>query len=75
MYVRIVKKNILVLKENYFSLKLFGIFSFKIDSTYYPRSGSGSKFAEILDLDPDPNSMYLDPQHCCRACLCMEYAY
>ena len=36
-------------KENYFSLKLFWIFSFKIYS---------------ITLDPDPNSMYLDPQHC-----------
>ena len=31
-----------------FSLKLFWIFSFKID---------------CITLDPDPNSMYLDPQH------------
>ena len=33
------------------SLKLFWSFSFKIDSK---------------TLDPDPNSMYLDPQHWCK---------
>ena len=41
-------------KENYFSLKLFSIFSFKVDSI---------ALAKILERDPDPNSIYLDPQH------------
>ena len=37
-------------EENYISLKLFRIFSFKI-------------YSITLGLDPDPNLMYLDPQH------------
>ena len=53
-------------KENYFSLKLFLIFSFKIDSiTLDPDPDldpdSDPYWAKILD--PDPNSMYLYPQH------------
>ena len=47
-------------KENYLSLKLFWICFFKIDSiTLDP--DPDSNWAKILD--PDPNSMYLDPQH------------
>ena len=43
-----------------FYSKLFGIFSFKLDSrTLDP--GPDQNWANILD--PDPNSMYLDPQH------------
>ena len=55
-----------VLIENYFSLKLFWIFSFKIDCITLdpdPDLDPDPNWARILD--PDPNSMYLDPQHCC----------
>ena len=46
--------------ENYFSLALFWIFSFKIDCiTLDP--DLNPNWAK--SLDPDPNSMYLDPQH------------
>ena len=48
-HVLAVLKKFTCFKENYFTLKLFWIFSFKIDS---------------ITLDPDPNWMYLDPQHC-----------
>ena len=42
--------------ENCFSLELFFIFSFKIDCiTLDPDPDK--------NLDPDPNTMYLDPQH------------
>ena len=48
-------KNILVLKKK-ISLKLFWFFFFKIDRiTLDP----DPNWAQILD--PDPNSMYLDP--------------
>ena len=47
--------------ENYFSLQLFLIFFFKVDSIALDPDPS---WAEILD--PDPNSMCLDPQHCRR---------
>ena len=45
--VIIVLKKYTVFKENCLYLKLFLVFSFKIDS-----------------ITLDPNSMYLDPQHC-----------
>ena len=49
-------------KEHNFSLKLFRIFSFKIDSNTGTLDPDPN-WAKILDPDPDPNSMYLDPQH------------
>ena len=49
--------------EHYFSLKLCWIFSFKIDCIFLePDLDPDPNWAKILD--PDPNSMYLDPQHC-----------
>ena len=51
------------LKKIIFFIKLFGIFYFKIDSiTLDPDRDPNPNWAKILD--PDPNSMYLDPQHC-----------
>ena len=43
------KKYSTCFKENYYSLKLFWIFSFKIDSITLRYPGSGSKLAKILD--------------------------
>ena len=58
--VIIVLKKYTVFKENCFYLKLFLISSFKNDSiTMDP--DPDPNWAKILD--PDPNSMYLDPQH------------
>ena len=59
------KKIYTCYKENYFSLKLFRIFSFKNDSiTLDPDLDPDPNRAKILY--PDPNSMYsiwnLDPQ-------------
>ena len=45
-------------KGNYFSLKLFWIFTLKIDINTLDPDPNCAKI-----LDPDPNSMYLDPQH------------
>ena len=56
-YVLILKK-IACFKSNYFSIKLFRIFSFKIDGIILDPDPNWAKI-----LDPDPNSMYLDPQH------------
>ena len=64
-YVLTVLKNILVFKENYFSQKLIWIFSFKIDSITLdpdPDQDPDPNWAKILD--PDPNSMNLNPQQC-----------
>ena len=61
-YVLIVKKNIYLFNENYFPLKLFRIFSFKINSTGITPDPNWAKI-----LDPDPNSMYLDPPHWLKA--------
>ena len=47
-FVLSLKKKYTCFRENYFSLQLFWIFSFKID---------------CKTLDPDSNSMYLDPQN------------
>ena len=55
----IVLKKCTCFKENYFSLKLFGIFSFKIES---------------ITLDPDPNSMYLDPLRCVQDAVTVHHA-
>ena len=58
-YLLIVSKNIgTCFKENYFSLQLFWMFSFKIDSIPLDPDPNWAKI-----LDPDPNSMYLDQQH------------
>ena len=51
------------MRKNCFSLKLFWIFSFKIDTSSITLD-TDPNWAKILDLDPDPNSMFLDPQHC-----------
>ena len=48
------------LKGNFFSkIIIIFIFSFKIDSITLDPDPNWTKI-----LDPDPNSMYLDPQHC-----------
>ena len=61
-------------KENYFSLKLFWIFSFKIDSTGINTitldPDPDPNWAKILV--PDPNSMHLDPQHCLEVKICTK---
>ena len=49
--------------EKYLSLKLFTIFSFKIDSINL-EPDPDPNWAKIMD--PDPNSMYLDPQNCLK---------
>ena len=63
-YVLVVLKKYFgtCFKENYFSLKLFWIFSFKIDNiTLDP--DPDPNWTKILDPDPAPNSMYMDPQN------------
>ena len=61
-FVLIVFKKFTCFKlENDFSLKLFWIFSFKVDSTLSTALDPDPDWAKILD--PDPNSMYLDRQH------------
>ena len=61
-------------KENCFSLKLFWIFSFKIDSTGINTitldPDPDPNWAKILV--PDPNSMHLDPQHCLEVKICTK---
>ena len=52
-YVLIIFKKYTCFKENYFSLKLFSIFSFKIDTV---KSG---KFAILLDLTIFYSKFYL----------------
>ena len=54
----IVKKRYTCFIVNYFSLNLFGIFSFKIDCITLDPDLNWAKI-----LDPDPDSLYLDPQH------------
>ena len=57
-----VKKNILVLKKIIFLKNYFEFFPLKIDSITLDLD-LDPNWAKILVLDPDPNSMYLDPQH------------
>ena len=59
-------KKIFFFKQDSFSLKLFLNFSFKIDSITLDLDPDRDldpdpNCAKIQD--PDPNSMYLDPQH------------
>ena len=56
-FVLLVKKYTCFI-ENYFSLKLFRIFSFKIDRLTLDPDPNWAKI-----LEPDPNSIYLDPHH------------
>ena len=53
-------ENIEFLKKNWFSLKLFLFFFFKIDNISL---NPGSKSNYIKILDPDPILRYLDPQY------------
>ena len=57
-------KKLSCLNENYFSVKLFRIFSFKIDSITLNPNPNWAKI-----LDPNPNSIYLHTQHCTESTL------
>ena len=60
-FVVIVLKKFTCFQENYLSPKLFWIFTCKVDSIALDPDPD-QNWAKVLD--PDPNSMYLDPQHC-----------